>query len=162
MPEPLAMYLQTHIAASKVAEGVTRRLLARTDDDGEIEILHGFLKDVLEERSIVEGMMHAVRGDPALIVRGTDVAIDVLTTVGRAGSSVFSPGKAADLEALAVGVRGKISLWETVAMLAAVDARLDGRPFDELRAQAVAQERDLLRLRDAAVLPSFAPTAATS
>jgi hypothetical protein len=101
-----------------------------------------------------------VQGEPDLLSRGTDLASGVVTALSGFGSALLSPGRSADLEALAVGVRGKMSLWTTLRILADVDSRVQGPPYEQLLAQAEAQERSLLRLRDAAVVSSLAPSGA--
>jgi hypothetical protein len=46
-------------------------------------------------------------------------------------------GKLEALEALAVGIQGKLALWN--ALHVAVDPRLSGIDFEQLRARALAQ-----------------------
>jgi hypothetical protein len=160
MSSHLSMYLRAHVTGSKLAEGIARRLLA-SDGDGELQAALGsFVHDVIEERAVVRSLIHVVQGEPDLLSRGSDLVSGVVTALSGFGSALLSPGRSADLEALAVGVRGKMSLWTTLRILADVDSRVQGPPYEQLLAQAEAQERSLLRLRDAAVVSSLAPSGA--
>jgi hypothetical protein len=44
-----------------------------------------------------------------------------------------------ELEALALGILGKLALWRALAVIASVDVRLGGVDFDHLAAGAQAQ-----------------------
>ena len=70
------------------------------------------------------------------------------------------PAEVAELEALAIGIWGKRLLWGTLNKLAEIDERFSTVPTDALSDRAERQEIEMLRLRQDAILPSFAPSEA--
>jgi hypothetical protein len=152
--ESVATYLHGHLAGSQSAEGLAHRMLdADTDDDGKA-FLGRFIDEIREERTHIESVLGAVEGEEGLVRRGLDAATELVGMAGALASRT-SPGRFADYEALAIGVWGKRLLWSALLKLAEVDERFAGLPLAPLSDQAERQEKELLRLRSASILPSL-------
>jgi hypothetical protein len=154
---PLRTYLQGHLAGSHAGESVASRLREQTDDLETTEFLDRFIQEIREERAVLEDILDDV-GNETLLRRGLDIAAEVVGKAGRIAASA-SPGSFAELEALAVGVWSKRLLWGTIKRLAEVEATFGRVPVDELSDRAEQQERELLRLRQSAIVLELVPSA---
>ena len=95
--------------------------------------------------------------DRGLIRKSIDVATGI---AGKAESMInlALPAEVAELEALAIGIWGKRLMWGTLKKLAEIDERFSAVPTDDLSDRAERQEIQMLRLRQDAILSSFAPS----
>lgn len=155
--DALAVYLRGHVAGSHGAEAIARRLQERSDDPGLRDFLGTFVEDVTHERDLVEELLGVVEGSAGLIRRGVSAVADAATRLGGSISHELSPGPAADLEALAIGVWGKRLLWGALATLAEVDPRLVRFPVASLTERATDHERMLLRFRRETLVSTLLP-----
>jgi hypothetical protein len=157
--DALGTYLREHIAASHAAEDLSGRLIERTEDPQADEFLRRFVEEIQEERAHLEALLEPIDDDRGLIRKGIDVATGI---AGKAESLVnlALPAQVAELEALAIGIWGKRLLWGTLKRLAEIDERFSAVPADALSDRAEWQERQMLRLRQDAIIPSFASSAA--
>jgi hypothetical protein len=152
---PLATYLREHLAGSYAAEAIANRVIERSDDTGTRAFLERFVTDIVKDRSEIEALLEDLDDGRGLVRRALDAATEA---AGKAADMASpSPGDFADLEALALGVWGKRLLWGTLARLAEVDPRFQGIPLDALMERAERQEKELIRLRHKAIVPSLAP-----
>jgi hypothetical protein len=151
----LSTYLREHIAASHAAEDLSARLIDRNEDPQAVEFLRRFVDEIREERTYLVSLVEPMADDRGLIRKGIDVATDI---AGKAESliNLALPAQVAELEALAIGIWGKRLLWGTLKKLAEVDERFSTVPADDLSDRAERQEIEMLRLRQEAILSSFA------
>ena len=140
MNNPLAIYLHDHLAGSKVAID----LLGAVRDQHAREPLGQFVAELLveieEDRAILRELVEKVGAERSsrvkegiawLLEKGTRVKLH-----RRAGSGL---GTLQMLETLALGLLGKLALWQALAAVAAADSRLHSVDFDHLAARAQAQ-----------------------
>lgn len=152
----LESYLNDHLAGSVIGLEVARRCAGRADDPElavsmsqiatEIEQDQAYLLDVIRELGFRRSM--------------TKSAMAVVGSWASWGRSVLSDRgltELEDLETLCIGVWGKRLLWGTLGRLAVWEGAFDKAALDRLAQKAEAQEKELMRLRDAAVARAFAP-----
>jgi hypothetical protein len=157
--DTLGSYLREHIAASHAAEDLSGRLIDRSEDPQATEFLRRFVEEIQEERAHLIALLEPIEDDRGLIRKGIDVATSI---AGKAESLVnlALPAQVAELEALAIGIWGKRLLWGTLKKLAEIDERFSAVPADDLSDRAEQQEKEMLRLRQVAIIPSFTSSAA--
>jgi hypothetical protein len=141
----LPIYLNDHLAGATLGVETARRAAGENEDGPLGERLAGLAQELEEDRAALRSMMDAL-----------GVRADVLKTAaawagekaGRLklngqirGYSPLSP--LVEIEALLLGVNGKVSVWRTLQELAPHEPRLDAEALAELEARAVRQ-RDVL------------------
>jgi hypothetical protein len=157
--DALSSYLREHIAASHAAEDLSGRLIDRSEDPQAAGFLRRFVEDIQEERAHLLALLEPIEDDRGLIRKGIDVA----TVIASKAESLVNPAlpaHVAELEALAIGIWGKRLLWGTLKKLAEIDERFSAVPADDLSDRAERQEIEMLRLRQDAIIPSFASSEA--
>jgi len=159
--DALGTYLREHIAASYAAEDLAGRLIDRSEDPQASEFLRRFVEEIREERTYLVELLEPMEDDRGMIRKGIDVATEIAGKAERFVNLAL-PAEAAELEALAIGIWGKRLLWGTLKKLAEIDERFSVVPTDVLSDRAERQETEMLRLRQDAILPSFAPPASES
>jgi len=159
--DALGTYLREHIAASHAAEDLAGRLIDRSEDPQASEFLRRFVEEIREERRYLVELLEPMEDDRGMIRKGIDVATEIAGKAERLVNLAL-PAEVAELEALAIGIWGKRLLWGTVKKLAEIDERFSAVPTDALSDRAERQETEMLRLRQEAIIPSFAPPASES
>ena len=149
----LGAYLRHHVAGSDAAEGMARSLLDRELDQDVRSFLEGFIESLDSERAFVITALDKLDEGPGLLERGMGMATGIATKVMDAVPG-GAPSDLEGLEALALGVWGKRLLWGTLKTVAELDDRFRALPLDELSDQADDQERELVRLRQGAIIAS--------
>jgi hypothetical protein len=140
MNDPLTIYLHDHLAGAKVVID----LLGAVRDQHVREPLGQFAAELLveieEDRAILRELVEKVgverssrvkEGIAWLIEKGTRVKLHRRASRGL--------GTLQMLETLALGILGKLALWQALAAAAAADSRLHSVDFDHLAARAQAQ-----------------------
>jgi hypothetical protein len=141
----LPIYLNDHLAGATVGVETARRAASENEGRPLGEPLTELARELEEDRAALKSMMETL-----------GVRADVLKTAaawagekaGRLklngqirGYSPLSP--LVEIEALLLGVNGKLSLWRSLGELAPHEPRLDAERLAELEARAVRQ-RDML------------------
>jgi hypothetical protein len=140
----LPIYLNDHLAGSVVAVQLARRLERENRGSEYHAPLQRLAGEINDDRRSLQDLMKrlGVRGDPVKML--ASVVGEKLGRLKLNGELTrYSPlSRLEELEALSLGVEGKLALWR--ALRANLDVDLD---FDELIARANAQRRRLERLR---------------
>jgi hypothetical protein len=125
----LSTYLNDHLAGATVAVSLARRVAGEAIAD-EIEQDRHALLDVMERLSVGQDRLRvAVAWGAEKVLRYSPLA------------------RLEKLEALSLGVEGKLALWRTLRHTLGSDPRLAGVDLDELIARAQSQRRRLERQR---------------
>src|SRR5205823_2678348 len=138
-----AIYLNDHLAGSTIGQELVRRAAASNRGSDYGPFLAGLAAEIEEDReSLLE------------IMRSLDVGVDrikvlggwVAEKVGRFklnGSLLsYSPlSRLVELEALTLGVTGKLAMWRALEQLAAEEPRLRKRELSRLAKRAEEQLR---------------------
>ena len=159
MGELLGIYLNDHLAGAVAGTELARRLAGAERD---IPALARLADEIASDRAALLDMMAAL-----------DVPVRRYKTVAAwAGEKVArlklngrlvtrSPlSRVIELEALRLGVEGKVAGWRTLRVRAERDARLDSARLDGLITRALGQIEELETLRVEAAAAAFGGDAA--
>jgi hypothetical protein len=154
----LKIYLQDHLAGATAGLELARRCRA-SNPDGEIaRALDRLIDEIAEDRQILEGLMERLGFGPD---RGKLAAAWVAEKVGRLkpnGAILgYSPlSRLEELEALSLGVEGKLCMWRGLKAAGDVSGAFAGVEMDPLIRRAQRQRRRLENLRAWAAVEALA------
>ena len=147
----LRKYLEDHASGAAVGLAIASRL-ERAHPGTEIAVVMGRMtENIKRERDIVTDALDRLDAPPDLVRR----AMGMVGSLGRlAGSLPFipEPSLLEDLEALAIGVWGKRLLWGALGRVQESEGGFDGIDLDDLAAAAEQQEKEILALRQQAIV----------
>ncbi|MFJ3921826.1 hypothetical protein [Streptomyces sp. NPDC090022] len=155
----LGIYLNDHYAGSAGGIALVRRMARVHHGAAAGPRLEALADEIAEDRESLVEIMVAL---DVRVKRARNVAVRLAEKVGRAkpNGRLISRSPLSDvleLEALRLGVEGKLALWRTLAHVARTDDRIDSAAVDRLAARAERQIRQLEDMRLAAVDRTFAP-----
>jgi hypothetical protein len=144
--DDLSIYLNDHLAGATAGVKLARRVASGA-----------IAAEIEEDRATLISIMDrvGVRQDPAKVALGWAVvqAARVRFAAELLGHAAVS--RLEQVEALALGVEGKLALWQALRHTHGSDPRLDGIDLDELVSRARSQRRQLERMRMAAAGGAF-------
>jgi hypothetical protein len=146
----LGIYLNDHLAAAVAGSNLARRLAASEAESAKAEVLDRLAVEFAEDRVALQEVMAAVEvpvRHPASWAAWTAERIGRLKLNGRRVTR--SPlSRVLELEALRLGVEGKLAGWRMLRAGAAADGRLPTKRLDALidRAQAQIAVLELLEI----------------
>lgn len=162
-PERLiGIYLNDHYAGSTGGTALVRRM-ARVHRGGPAgPCLAELAEEIAEDRESLAEIMTAL---DVRVKRARNVTVRFAEKVGRVkpNGRLVSRSPLSDvleLEALRLGVEGKLALWRTLTNVARIEERIDSAAVERLAARAERQICLLEGLRLAAVDRTFAPSRA--
>jgi hypothetical protein len=145
----LATYLNDHLGGAATGRELARRTLSRNKGNEYGVALEAVAREIDEDaESLLE------------LMRRLDVKPDrVKETMGRAAERVgrlklngqllgYSPlSRLVELEALVLGISGKLAMWQALWLVLGNDPRLEGFDFEQLTKRAREQRRTVEALR---------------
>lgn len=156
----LGIYLNDHLAGATAGLELARRVHGR-NKDGKLGTELGRIADEIEEdrQSLVSIMQ---RLDVGTNVAKTSLAW-MAERVGRLKLNghllSYSPlSRLEELEALRLGVEGKLCLWQSLKDARGSDPRLEGVDLDDLAGRARTQRDELEAMRVASARTAFGTT----
>jgi hypothetical protein len=132
--EPIIVYLDDHLAGSATAIQILEVL---RDDTGLGAWSSAMLKEIEADRRVLSDLRLRIDHTPNPLKEAIGWVAGTLGRVKLHQQLSGPVGKLEALEALAVGIQGKLALLK--ALHVAVDPRLSGIDFEQLRARALAQ-----------------------
>jgi hypothetical protein len=153
----LGIYMNDHLAGATVGMELSRR--ARSSNKGSAygDVLERIAKEIEEDREVLQDLMSRleVKRDHAKVAVGwVGEKFGRLKPNGRLLS--YSPlSRLVELEALSLGIAGKVSLWEALKEVAAEDSRLDAAELGRLADRAERQRKEVWQLRQRAAREAF-------
>ena len=154
----LAIYLNDHLGGATAGAELARRTAAsnRSNDYG--PVLAELAKEFEEDRKALVDVMQR------LSVDRDGLKVLLSWTAEKAGRLKlngelfrYSPlSRLEEIEALSLGVEGRLALWQALELTQAGDARLRGVDFEELIKRARSQRRRLERQRRRAAQEALA------
>jgi hypothetical protein len=150
MRDPLAIYLQDHLAGATFGVELVERCRRNNEGTEFSETLRELSDEIRSDRGTLRRLMHALGAEPSRLknsVAWVSEKAQRLKFNGRLGG--YSPlARVEELESLAIGIAGKRALWE---LLEDVGSSVAGFDFAALREAAEDQlaRVDSLRLRAA-------------
>jgi hypothetical protein len=144
--DDLSVYLNDHLAGATAGVNLAHRAA-----DGAIAA------EIEEDRAALIEIMDrlGVRQDPVKVALGWAAvrAVRLRFVAELLGHAPL--GRLEEIEALALGVEGKLALWQALRHTHDADPRLDDVDLDDLIARARSQRRRLERLRMRAADAAF-------
>jgi hypothetical protein len=153
----LGIYLNDHLAGATVGMELSRRAQGSNKGSAYGDVLERIAKEIEEDREVLQDLMSRleIRRDHAKVAVGwVGEKFGRLKPNGRLLS--YSPlSRLVELEALALGIAGKVSLWEALKEVAAEDSRLDAQELGRLADRAERQRKEVWQLRQRAAREAF-------
>lgn len=145
----LAIYLNDHLAGSIAGMELAKRAAGNNEGTPLGEFLEQLVVDIDEDRASLEAIMDELGVRKDLL---KDTAAWIAEKVGRLklnGKIIgFSPlSQLVELEGLALGVEGKLSLWRSLQKIQGEYPALASADLDRLVARAKEQREGIERLR---------------
>lgn len=143
MTDPLATYLDDHLAGSRFAIELLETLQDRFSSQPLGSFADALLADVRDDQRVLMGIIERV-GD-AVGNGGIDFKSAVgwvaekLSRVKLQDDAGVGLGTFESLETLSLGITGKAALWQALATIRDQDSRLGHEDFNRLRARALKQ-----------------------
>jgi len=157
----LGIYLNDHLAGATIGLELSRRARGSNEGNEYGEVLERIAREIEEDRETLKALMDLLEiGHDRIKVGGAWLAekLGRLKPNGRLLS--YSPlSRLVELDSLALGISGKLSLWEALQEVAAEDARLDPEELRRLADRAERQRKEVWRLRQRAAREALAAQA---
>src|SRR4051812_22047004 len=148
----LGTYLNDHLAGSTLGLELAKRARGSNEGSEYGEVLERIAREIEEDRATLQKLMDAFeikRDRPKVMGAWIAEKLGRLKPNGRLLS--YSPlSRLIELEMLALGITGKLSLWEALSEVAAEDARLDLAELKKLSERADRQRAEVWKLRQRA------------
>lgn len=148
----LGTYLNDHLAGSTVGLELAKRARGSNEDSEYGETLERVAREIEEDRDTLKRLMDSLGvgyDRPKMAAGWTAEKLGRLKPNGRLLS--YSPlSRLIELEMLALGITGKISLWEALTEVADQDSRIDLAQLKELSERAERQRAEVWKLRQRA------------
>ena len=153
----LAAYLNDHLAGSVFATDLGEHCKSKHADAALAASLGEPLREIEQDRAVLEEIIGCIGSKPSTVKQASAW---ISEKIGRLGLRATQEHKVAfvrmqELEALLIGVRGKLALWDVLEPLSAADARLAGFRWEELKRRAEDQMARLNRWRIEAARLAF-------
>ncbi len=149
----LAVYLNDHLAGAVVGHELAKRAAGSNEGTTYGTFLSELEHEIAEDRASLERIMERfeVKQDK-LKATGAWVGEKLGRLKPNAHLTSYSPlSRVVELEALALGVTGKLALWRSLREVADTDERLDPEELDVLAQRAETQQKGLEEQRLRAV-----------
>jgi len=162
MADPLAIYLNDHLAASVAALRMMETLAAQADGSPLAEKLRTLRAEVSEEQRLLRALLERIDASENRLTQAAawmteKVGEGKLALAGRAHPAL---ALLQGLESLALGLQGKLALYRVLGDLELRDSRLAGPAYAALEARTVAQHAMVEHERIAAARAALGVAAA--
>jgi hypothetical protein len=137
----LAIYLNDHLAGSVVATELAKRVLRENRGTAFDEPVDWLLAQIQEDRATLVRILEELGVSKSRVKTSLAVILERLGRLKLNGQLTgYSPlSRLVELEALALGVTGKLALWENLREIAPEEPGLAAFDFDELIRRAQEQ-----------------------
>jgi hypothetical protein len=158
MSEPLAVYLNDHLAGAQIAVHLLEAMCNQHEEENYREFAKTLLAEIQSDDDTLRKIIGAVAEEPSGIKNAAGWLLEKLTRLKlghtrSAGLELFE-----SLEMLSLGIAGKSSLWKALKIVTERDVRLRGYDFDTLLHRAHNQFQAVERLRVRLAPQVFSPT----
>ena len=154
----LGIYMNDHLAGSTAGVELAKRTAGENEGSEYGEPLARVAKEIEEDRDALQRIMDALeikRDHPKVFAGWVAEKLGRLKPNGQLlGYSPLS--RLVELEGLAIGITGKLSLWEALLEVAGDDGPLDTAELKHLSERADSQRAEIWRLRQRAAREAFA------
>jgi hypothetical protein len=155
--EQLATYLNDHLAGAEAGRDLAQKIAADNEGTDLGTFMSGVVTAIEEDRTTLEDVMRRAQVEKALAKQAAGRLAEKLGRVRMHQRVTGDPGlsRLLELEALIMGVTGKLALWRTLRQIAGDDDSLAGVDFDTLIGRAEEQLRGLEERHRAAATEAF-------
>jgi hypothetical protein len=155
--EPISIYLNDHLAGATAGLQLARRVAGRNRASAWGRELEAIAADIESDRTALLHVMDRLAVAQDVVKAALGWGIAQASRLKLTGELLgYTPlSRLEEIEALALGVEGKLALWQALRRALSGDPRLQGVDLDELIARARAQRRLLERLRMQAADDAF-------
>ena len=153
----LSIYLADHLAGSRTGIGLARRLAEQNEGTAVGDDLARIAFEIEEDLESLRELMRRVGAHRDVLKEGMSWTVEKLARMKLNGQVLgYSPlSRLIELEALMLGVTGKLSGWTSVQSALEGDPRLAGFDLDRLIARAENQRSIIDNHRIAAAVAAF-------
>jgi len=145
MPDTIATYLHDHLAGARLALSLLEDLREQKFNLNASALAGGLLPEIKADRLVLEDLAKEI-GEGAS--RFKDAAAWVAEKAGRLKLTLHEPlGIFEAVEMLALGVLGKLALWNALETVRESDGRLERLDLANLKSRALNQHQLLESLR---------------
>jgi hypothetical protein len=139
MSDPLSTYLQDHLGGAKAAIDLLEAMRDSHKDQLLKDFAASLLVEVRADRETLQRLAEKVGSGSDVLKEFSGWLAEKVTRLklGQGSGGTFGTFEA--LEFLALGVRGKMGMWQALEVAAAGDTRLSGYDFRKLADRAEAQ-----------------------
>ena len=154
--EPLATYLNDHLAGA-VAGRDLAQTIASADTGPTGPSMSEVAAAIDEDRATLEAVMQRLGVEKTVVKQAAGRLVEKLGRLRMHQTVTGHPGlsRVLELEALIMGVNGKLALWRALREITTDDDRLAGVDLDDLIGRAQAQLGALEELHRAAAADAF-------
>jgi hypothetical protein len=157
MSDPLSTYLHDHLGGAKAAIDLLEAMRDGHKDQSLRDFATSFLIEVQADRDTLQRIAEKVGSGSNVLKEFSGWFAEKVTRLKLGQTSGEDFGTFEALEFLALGVRGKLGMWQALEVAAVTDTRLSGYDFEQLAARAEAQyhevEQNRLRAAKTALQP---------
>jgi hypothetical protein len=155
--EQLEVYLNDHLAGSAAGIELAAKLRDNNQGTGLGDDMAALHRDISQDRDALEELMRHLEVDRHPVKEAAGWILEKLSRL-RLNPAITGGAELTrllEIEALALGIEGKLGMWLALKEAAAGDGRLAGTDFDRLIERARGQRRTLEPHRLAAAVQSF-------
>ena len=155
--ELLGVYLNDHLAGSVAALELIRHSMEQNEGTALGAFLGSLRRDIEEDSQELEQIMASLGVERSTLKRATSWLAEKASRVKFDERLTRSAelSRVLELEAMSLGIEGKLSLWKSLKAISGDDPRLAARDFDRLMARAREQLDGLEVHRLEAVTQAF-------
>jgi hypothetical protein len=157
MSDPLATYLHDHLGGAKAAIDLLEAMRDRQEEQSLRAFAANLLIEVRADQDTLQRLAEKTGSGSNLLKEFTGWAAEKVTRLKLGQGSGGGFGTFEALEFLALGVRGKLGMWQALDVAAAADTRLSGWDFKRLAARAETQYQQVEEKRMEAAKIALGP-----
>jgi hypothetical protein len=139
MRDPLSTYLHDHLGGAKAAIDLLEAMRDDHKDQHLKDFAASLLIEVQADRDTLQRLADKVGSGSNVLKEFSGWFAEKVTRLKLGQGSGEDFGTFEALEFLALGVRGKMGMWQALDVAAVTDTRLSGCDFKQLTARAEAQ-----------------------
>jgi hypothetical protein len=139
MDDPLATYLQDHLAGAVAAIELLEALRSQEADQPLGRVATGLLQEIEADRETLRGLVARIGAQPSVLKEATAWVAQWISRWKLGQLPTDRLGVFEALEVLSLGILGKRALWRAMQAIASTDPRLGDVAYDELLARAEEQ-----------------------
>jgi hypothetical protein len=145
--DPLTTYVHDHLAGARAAVNLLEVLRDQHTGQPLGRFAAGLLVEVEADREVLRGLAERVGAGASGLKEAAAWLGEKVSRVKLRRRSAGDLGIFEALEALGLGILGKLALWRALAVVAEGDGRLRGTDFHHLAARAQAQHTQVEQRR---------------